>query len=190
MKKINLLFYIMLIAAPFATYAKFIEIIAQDGTILHVSDSETIQGFFEKCRKDMHCTANYQELALDFNNKLIKEGSLEANRTLYYHSSWSSNKAIVAKLQYPQPRDNRISHHNLRNTLIDVEAPNGRIKQCSLNDTPSYFFKKCRNSGDCRDINAMTLKFGNFEIKEDSEAANRPFYAFQTDSCFAQVKRK
>lgn len=190
MKKLYFLLNSLILIIPFTAYTRLIEIIAEDGTNIHVSDLETVQEFFEKCRKDRHCRSN-ANLVLDFNNKLIKEGTAEAHKTLWAHSSWNSKKAIVATLQYPQQKN--ISHFLYKyaeNTLIDVEAPNGKIKRCLLNDTPAYFFRKCRNSGECLDTAAMTLKFGNFEIEEDSQEANRPFYTFNTNSSFAQVKRR
>lgn len=191
MKKLHLLVYALIFTIPFTSHTRLIEIIAEDGTPLNVSASETVQDFFDKCRRDGHCTSPYKKLFLDFNDKLIQEGSPQASRTLWYHSSLDANTATVASLKYPQRRiDNRSLYQRLENTLIDVEAPNGRIKRCSLNDSPAYFFRQCRSSGDCRDTAAMTLKFGNFEIKEDSQAANRPFSSFNTDNGFAQVKHR
>jgi hypothetical protein len=191
MKKLHFFLYALLVTAPSTTYSRLIEIVAEDGTTLHVSDSETVQGFLDKCRQDRHCKSPYKKLALDFNDKLIKDGSPEAKRTLYYHSSYYSNKAAVATLQYAQPRmSSAVTYQRLENTLIDVEAPNGRIKQCSLNESPAYFFRQCRNSGDCKDNAPMTLKFGNFEIIEGSQASYDSFASFNTDSGFAQVKRR
>lgn len=190
MKKLHLLIYVLIITIPFTAHTRLIEIIAEDGTPIQVSDSQTVQDFFNKCRKDKHCNAAYKNLVLVFNDKLIQEGSPEASRTLWHHSSWSSNKATVATLQYPQRNHSSDYLAQQSNALIDVEAPNGKIKRCSLNETPAYFFRACRNSGDCKNNAPMTLKFGNFEIKEDSQAANRPFSSFSTDSGFAQVKRR
>ncbi len=197
MKKLHFLICALIAITPFTAYTRLIEIITEDGTAVNVSCSETVEGFFEKCRKDNRCTAPYKNLFLDFDGKLIREGSPEANRTLWYHSSLGSNKATVATLQYPQPRSSSNylnwllrAYDEQPNALIDVEAPNGRIKRCSPNDTPAYFFRKCRNCGDCKDAAPMTLNFGNFEIKEGSRAANRSFGSFNTDSGFAQVKKR
>ena len=197
MKKLHLLIYALILTVPFTAHTRLIEIIAEDGTLINVSDSQTVQDFFNKCRQDRHCTSA-QHLALDFNNKLIKEGSSEADRTLW-DLKWmsSANKASVVTLQYPQrPHSSNYlaslltNYAQQPNALIEVEAPNGRIKKCSLNETPAYFFRKCRNSGDCPNNAPMTLQFGNFEIKENSQAANKPFGSFNTDSGFAQVKKR
>ncbi|MBI2344494.1 hypothetical protein HYV10_00280 [Candidatus Dependentiae bacterium] len=189
MKKLRFLMYIIFLAIPFISYARLIEIVAEDGTILYVSDSETVQSFFAKCRQDRHCKAGYKELALEVEGRIIKEGSNQSLSPLSYFSSCDLNKAVVLRLQYPIPK-NRFSSQHFAHTLIDIEASSGKIKKCSLYETPAYFFKKCRNSGDCQELSPMTLIFGNIEIQENSEVANNPFYSFQTNSHFAQVKRK
>ncbi len=185
MKKLHVLIYILIVILPSIVHTRLIEIITENGTPVHISDTETVQNFFDKCRKDRYCTNN-NKLVLDFNDKLIKEGSPEAKRTLWDHSSLFSNRAVVAILQYPQQQF--ATYHPYQKSFIEIEAPNGKIKKCSINETPAHFFRSCRNSGNCINDRPLTLKFDFFEIKEGTQDANRPFGSFGTYCGFAQAR--
>ncbi len=185
MKKLSLFTIFICLFTSFIAYARCITITAPNSAILYIDDSTTVAQLFRECRNSGFCNSS-QRLVLYLGNFEIIENSEASNHALWYFS----NQVEYATISY--------YHHNNINNVnnysydyqtrpISIRAPNGMVTTFKANQTPASFFRACRNAGYYSSIAPMTLKFGNYEIKENTPCANKYFYEFNTDATYAYV---
>lgn len=182
MKKLSLITSFLCIFTTAIISARCINITTMNGATLYIDDSTTVAQLFRECRNGGFYE-NSRKLVLYFGNYEIIENSEASNRALWYFGSQVEYASIS---YYHQSNYNDYSYdYEIR--TISVRAPNGMIRTCRANQTPAYFFRSCRSAGHCSSTAAMTLKFGIYEIKENTPAANKYFYEFNTDATHAYV---
>ena len=181
MKKLFFLISLIAVFTAFESFARSINISAPHGEILYIDDSTTVAQLFRECRNQGFCDSN-RRLVLYFDRYEIVENSEAANKSLWFFGNHVEYAMIS---YYIQPNNNYV--HDCQYRPISIRASNGMVTTLQANSTPAYFFRACRSAGNCSSTAPMTLKFGNYEIKEDSSAANKCFYEFDTNANYAYV---
>lgn len=184
MKKLSLFIFLCSIFAPIINFTRCINITTMNNQILYVDDSSTVAELFREYRNGGFCE-NSRKLVLYFDNYEIIENSQASNYPLWHFG----NHVEYATLGYYNSSNyHDVSYsYDYQNRTISIRAPNGMIRTCRSGQTPAHFFRSCRSAGHCSSTAPMTLKFGNYEIKENTPAANKCFYEFNTDATYAYV---
>lgn len=182
MKKLSFLISFLCIFTTFVVSARSINITAPNGVILYIDDTTTVAQLFRECRNQGFCDST-QRLLLYFGDYEIIENSEASNKPLWHFG----NHVEYAAISYYQQTYNNYPNINYQTRAISICAPNGVTTTFRADQTPAYFFRVCRNAGNCSSTLPMTLKFGIYEIKENTVAANKYFYEFNTDTNYAYV---
>lgn len=184
MKKLSLLVSLLCTFASLDISARCVNITTTNGSILYIDNNTTVAQLFRECRNNGFCE-NSRKLVLYFDNYEIIENSEASNRPLWYFGNHVEYAAIG---YYNQSNYNNYNYdYDYQARTISVRAANGMVTILKANQTPAYFFRACRSAGNCSSIAPMTLKFGTYEIKENTQAANKYFYEFNTDATYAYV---
>ena len=184
MKKTSLFISLFFIFATAISYARSINITTPNGATLYIDDSTTVAQLFRECRNQGFCEYA-RKLVLYFDNYEIIESSEASNRPLWYFGNHVEYAAIS---YYHQPNYDNYNHDcDYQTRSISVRAPNGMVTNIRADKTPAFFFRACRSAGNCSSTTPMTLKFGTYEIKENTPAANKCFYEFNTNATYAYV---
>ena len=183
MKKLSLFISLFFVFTTAIISARYVNITTMNNSTLYIDDNTTVAQLFRECRSSGFCQ-NSKKLVLYFGNYEIIENSEASNRPLWYFG----NEVEYATISYYHQSNHDNDYlYDYQTRTISVRAPNGMIRACKANQTPAYFFRSCRSAGHCSSIAPMTLKFGTYEIKENSPAANKCFYEFNTDATYAYV---
>jgi hypothetical protein len=183
MKKLSVLVSFLCIFASLDISTRCVNITTIDGSTLYIDDNTTVAQLFRECRNNGFCE-NSKKLVLYFGSYEIIENSEASNRPLWYFG----NQVEYASISYyNQSNYNNDYSYDYQNRTISVRASNGMIRTCKATQTPAHFFRSCRSAGNCSSTAPMKLKFGTYEIKENSPAANKCFYEFNTDATYAYV---
>ncbi|MBI2344493.1 hypothetical protein HYV10_00275 [Candidatus Dependentiae bacterium] len=181
-KKLSFFLSLIYIFATHETSARCINITTPNGATLYIDNSITVAELFRECRNQGFCEYA-QRLVLYFDNYEIIENSQASNKALCYFG----NHVEYAHIGYYNRPNNIAYPYDHQARFISVRAQNGMITTVKADRTPAYFFRICRNAGHCLSTDPMILKFGIYEIKENTLVANRPFYEFNTDATYAYV---
>lgn len=74
-----------------------------------------------------------------------------------------------------------------RYRTIFVQTANNKKIPCNADQNIDYFFQQCRHQGDCKG-EQLTLLFDQYEIKEGTQAANKRFNEYNTNTKEAFVQ--
>ena len=182
MKKLSLFISLVCIFTTAISYTRSINITAPNGLTLYISDSTTVAQLFRECR-NQGFFEYARKLVLYFDNYEIIENSEASSRPLWYFG----NHVEYASIGYYNQSNYNNYNYDYQTRTISIRASNGMVTTLQANQTPAYFFRACRNAGNCPSASPMTLKFGSYEIKENTQAANKCFYEFNTDAIYAYV---
>jgi hypothetical protein len=182
MKKLSFLISLFCIFTAFEASARCVNITTPHGSTLYINQHTTVAELFRECRN--HEFFGYaQRLVLYFGGYEI----LEQSEASYKPLCDFGNHIEYARVGFIYEYDSNFYSNEYKERTISIRASNGMIRTCRANQTPAYFFRSCRNAGNCPSTAPMTLKFGTYEIKENTAAANKFFYEFNTDSNSAYV---
>jgi len=182
MKKLSLFISLFFLFTAAINYTRSINITTPNGSTLYIDNNTTVAQLFRECRNFGFCEYT-RRLVLYFDNYEIIENSEASNKTL-----WSfGNHVEYASIGYYNQSNYNNYNYDHKNRSISIRAANGMTTELKAYQTPAYFFRACRNAGNCANTAPMTLKFGTYEIKENTLAANKCFYEFNTDATYAYV---
>ncbi len=183
MKKFSFFISLFFIFTAAISYTRCVNITTISGSVLYIDDNTTVAQLFRECRNNGFYE-NSRKLVLYFGNYEVIENSEASNRPLWYFGNQVEYASIA---YYLQSNYNNDYLYDYQTRSISVRAPNGMIRTCKANQTPACFFRSCRSAGNCSSTSPMVLKFGTYEIKENTPAANKYFYEFNTDVTYAYV---
>lgn len=152
-----------------------ITVFVTTGESFLIENNKTVAELFRKCRNQGFCQSP-KLLVLYFNQYEIIENSEASNKILWDYG----NHVAYATVSYYQAQ-------NSESQTISIRATNGMVTKLKTSQTPAYFFRACRSAGHCPTTEPMILKFGFYEIKENTPAANKRFSEFNTNINYAYV---
>jgi len=137
----------------------------------------TAKELFEMCREGGDCQGPKKAFMLKYAGREILEGSKASEKPLTSFESTDS----FAEIDFAKART---IHTHIKNMY--VYNPDSSMQDCK---TPKQLFQQARSrvrdAG--RHVDFMTIRFGDFVIKENTDAVKLEFREFDTDATHAYV---